>query len=119
MNENTNNTNTIRAYFNQFSSKGILFMDDRDKGDIKTLVGDVLHIDDFGFINGRDGEYAVVSFKEHPESFYFAGLALTDICRKIDADGMREELAAQPIVLTMKKSKNNRSYMSVDFLDND
>ena len=54
MNENTNNTNTIRAYFNQFSSKGIPFMDDRDKGDIKTLVGDVLHIDDFGFINGRD-----------------------------------------------------------------
>ena len=50
MNENTNNTNTIRAYFNQFSSKGIPFMDDRDKGDIKTLVGAVLHIDDFGFI---------------------------------------------------------------------
>lgn len=110
-----NDNNTIRAYFNQFSSRGIPFMDDRKKGDINGLVGEVLHIDDFGFINGRDGEYAVVSFKEHPDSFYFAGLALTDICRKIDADGMREELAAQPVVLSMKKSKNNRNYMSVDF----
>lgn len=117
MNDNTNNT--IRAYFNQFSSRGIPFMDDRKKGDINKLVGEVLHIDDFGFINGRDGEYAVVSFKEHSDSFYFAGLALTDICRKIDADGMREELAAQPIVLSMKKSKNNRNYMSVDFIDAD
>lgn len=110
-----NDNNTIRAYFNQFSSRGIPFMDDRKKGDINVLVGEVLHIDDFGFINGRDGEYAVVSFKEHPDSFYFAGLALTDICRKVDADGMREELAAQPVVLSMKKSKNNRNYMSVDF----
>lgn len=110
-----NDNNTIRAYFNQFSSRGIPFMDDRKKGDINVLVGEVLHIDDFGFINGRDGEYAVVSFKEHPDSFYFAGLALTDICRKIDADGMREELSAQPVVLSMKKSKNNRNYMSVDF----
>lgn len=104
-------------YFKKFSSHGIPFMDGRNKGDINKLVDTTLHIDDFGFIKGRDGEYAVVSFAEHPTEFFFAGMALTDVCRQVDADGMREALAQQPISLHMVKSKNGRNYMAVEFIE--
>lgn len=107
----------INPYFKQFVNNGIPFMNDRSKGDINKLVGEAIHIDDFGFIKGRDGEYAVVSVKEHPTEFYFAGLALTDICRQVNIDNMRDEFAKQPIVLSIKKSKNGRNYMAVDFVD--
>lgn len=121
----TNNTKSLTAedllgvknYFKKFERKGIAFMDERQKGDIKTLVGETIHVDDFGFIKGRDGEYAVISTVEHPDKFYFAGLALTDIVRQVEEDGMREALKSQGIKLSMKRSKNGRDYMNVEFLD--
>lgn len=114
--ENNNPTaKAIGNYFKKFSSRGIPFMDDREKGDIRTLNGELLHIDDFGFIRGRDGEYAVVSFKEHADKFYFAGMALTDMLHTVDADGMRDELKNMTIVLSGKRSKNGRDYQAFDF----
>lgn len=123
--DTTNNTKNltpqdllgVKSYFKKFERKGITFMDDRQKGDIKTLVGETIHVDDFGFIKRRDGEYAVISTVEHPDKFYFAGLALTDIVRQVEEDGMRDALKSQGIKLSMKRSKNGRDYMSVEFVD--
>ena len=107
----------VASYFNRFIRNGIPFMDGKTKGNIKDLVGDTIHIDDFGFIHRTDGEYAVIHVAEHPDFFYFGGLALTDMLAQVDADGMREELAQQGIVLTMKRSKNGRGYMAYEFVD--
>lgn len=123
--DTTNNTKNltpedllgVKSYFKKFERKGIAFMDDRQKGDIKSLVGETIHVDDFGFIKGRDGEYAVISTVEHPDKFYFAGLALTDIVRQVEEDGMRDALKSQGIKLSMKRSKNGRDYMNVEFVD--
>lgn len=104
-------------YFSKFENKGIPFMDDRKKGSISSLVGEVLHIEDFGFINQEGSTYSVIAFKEHPTEFYFGGAVLNDILTQVNADGMRDELAAQPIMLKMITSKRSRAYMSVDFLE--
>lgn len=104
-------------YFIKFANKGIPFMEGRTKGSISSLVGEVLHIDDFGFINQEGSTYPVIAFAEHPAEFYFGGAVLNDILIQVDRDGMREELKTQPIVLKMVQSKKGRTYMSVDFTE--
>jgi len=107
----------INNYFSKFENKGIPFMDGRTKGNISSLVGEVLHVEDFGFIAQEGSTYPVIAFKEHPTAFYFGGAVLNDILSQVDRDGMRDELVEQPIVLKMMTSKRGRTYMSVDFVE--
>lgn len=104
-------------YFTKFANKGIPFMDGRVKGNISSLVGEVLHVEDFGFIAQEDSTYPVIAFKEHPTDFYFGGAVLNDILAQVDRDGMRGELREQPIMLKMVKSKKGRTYMGVEFVE--
>lgn len=104
-------------YFSKFTNKGIPFMDGRTKGNISSLVGESLHIEDFGFISQEDSTYPVIAFKEYPSAFYFGGAVLNDILTQIDRDGMRAELKTQPVVLKMVTSKKGRTYMSVEFIE--
>lgn len=107
----------INNYFRKFENKGIPFMDDRTKGDISSLVGEVLHVDDFGFINQEGSTYPVIAFREHPTEFYFGGAVLNEILTQVDKDDMRDELKSQPLALKMVKSKRGRTYMGVDFIE--
>lgn len=107
----------INNYFNKFSNKGIPFMSGREKGDITALVGEVLHIVDFGFIKKYGDEYPVIAFREYPETFYFGGTVLNDMLHTIDADGMREALAQQAVTLTKVTSRQGREYMGVEFVE--
>lgn len=107
----------INNYFAKFVNKGIPFMDGRTKGNISSLIGEVLHIEDFGFIAQEGSTYPVIAFKEHPTDFYFGGAVLNDILSQVDRDGMREDLKAQPIVLKMSTSKRGRTYMNVEFCE--
>lgn len=107
----------VTNYFSKFAHKGIPFMDGRTKGNISSLVGEVLHIEDFGFINQEGSTYPVIAFAEYPTEFYFGGAVLNDILSQVDHDGMREELKAQPLILKMVRSKRGRSYMSVEFTE--
>lgn len=103
-------------YFKKFSNDGIPFMDGSAKGEITTLVGERLHIVDFGFISNRNGKFAVVAFAEHPHMFYFGGMVLTGILEQIDEDNMRDQLKQQTVVLTMRDTKDGeRHYMGVEF----
>lgn len=105
----------VNNYFTKFANKGIPFMDGRTKGNIASLVGEVLHVEDFDFISQGDSAYPVVAFVEHPTEFYFGGAVLNDILAQVDRDGMREALKEQPLTLEMSTSKRGRSYMNVKF----
>lgn len=107
----------VNNYFSKFAHKGIPFMDGRSKGNISSLVGEVLHVEDFGFINQEGSTYPVIAFVEYPAEFYFGGSVLNDVLAQVDRDGMREELKTQPITLKMVKSKRGRTYMSVEFIE--
>lgn len=105
------------GYFDKFVRKGIPFMEGREKGNLRDLVDKPLHIVDFGFINGKDGEFGVVQFAEDDKKFYFANGIITEMLMQVDDDGMREELAEQPIVFTMRMSKERKQeYMTFDFV---
>lgn len=94
------------------------FMDGREKGDAKELIGQVSTIIDYGFLKGdNDNDYVVFITKERSKTFYFGGQVLTDQMQQLEAEGYRDEIIAEglPMLMTEKKSKNNRSYTNVEF----
>jgi len=94
------------------------FMDGKDKGDAKELVGTINTITDYGFLKDDDGkEYVVFIVKERKDKFYFGGTVLTDQLAQLEAEGYHDDIVAEglPILLTEKKSKNNRTYTNVEF----
>lgn len=94
------------------------FMEGRDKGDTKDLIGTVNTITDYGFLPNDKGEvYAVFIVKERPKAFYFGGTVLTDQLTQLEAEGYHEAINAEglPLLMTETKSKNGRTYINVEF----
>lgn len=107
---------TLKDRAKEFSVQ-LPFMDGREKADVKSLVGTVNTITDYGFLTGDDGDYVVFIVKERSKEFYFGGTVLTDQLQQLEAEGYHEEIVESglPMLLTEKKSKNNRSYLNVEF----
>lgn len=94
------------------------FMENREKGDAKELVGMVSTISDYGFLTGEEGnDYAVFIVKERSNKFYFGGTVLTDQLQQLEAEGYHDDIVQEglPMLMTEKKSKNKRSYINVEF----
>lgn len=105
------------SYFQNLNNNGIPFMEGRTKGSMNALINQTVHIDNFGFINGTDGEYAVFTVAEDPQNFYFGGVAITDTLRKIEKDNMSGELANQALRFIMKTGKTSkRNYVGFEFV---
>lgn len=104
------------GYFDKFNaSKGIPFMDNRDKGDMHDILGETVHIVDFGFIRNDDGDYGVIALAENDDLFYFCNQVITDMLHEVERDGMKEDLAKQGIVFSLATSKKGREYFRFEF----
>lgn len=94
------------------------FMEGREKGDIKDLLGQVCTIRDYGFLKGDTGnDYVVIIVDEYAKTFYFGGQVLTDQMQQLEAEGYRDDINNEglPFVMAEKKSKNNKTYVNVVF----
>ena len=108
---------SLRDRAKEFSVQ-LPFMDGREKGDSKELVGQISTISEYGFLKGDDNrEYAVFIVDERNGKFYFGGTVLTDQLAQLEAEGYHEAINEEglPMLMTEKKSKNNRSYVNVEF----
>lgn len=104
------------GYFDKFNSgKGIPFMDGAEKGEMKDILGENVHIDDFGFIRNDEGDFAVIQLREYPNMFFFCNQVITDMLHEVDKDGMRGELPSQIIRFSSKTSKKGRDYFAFEF----
>ena len=103
------------GYFDRFNSKGIPFMDNRDKGDLRDILGETVHIEDFGFIRNDEGDYGVIAVKEKPEVFYFCNQVITDMLHQVENDDMKDELVKQGIEFSLAESKKGREYFRFEF----
>ena len=101
------------------NNKGIAFMDNATKVELKVTCGKPVHIDDFGFIKGESGDFACIHLAEYPNNFFFANAIITDMLKQVESDGMRDALKSQPIVFGMHTSKKGREYMGYEFVDAD
>lgn len=98
------------------------FMEGREKGETKELLGTVNTITEYGFLPNEQGEvYACFIVKERPAKFYFGGTVITDRLTQLETEGYHEAVNAEglPVLMTEKKSKNNRTFTNVVFFPED
>lgn len=92
-------------------------MEGREKGDQKSLFGNIVTITDYEFLTDGETqrEYAVFTIKEDDKRFYFGGQVLTDNLKDLEADGYHEVVVAEglPVLFNNKISKSKRSYTTV------
>lgn len=86
------------------------------------LENKVLTINDFDFTTDKESgdAFAVVTFKEVPNAFYFGGMVLTDLMGSIaqDSEAMAEfEKTGLAVTFRMEKcKKGNKSYVKVEIV---
>ena len=118
MSTNENMMKSLRERAKEFTNLGLPFMEGRVKGDTDELLGQESTIIDYGFLPNEKGEaYACFIVKERSDKFYFGGEVLTDRLTQLEKEGYHEAIQAEglPILMTKKKSKNNRHYTNVEF----
>lgn len=104
-------------YFKKFK-KSIDFMDGRDRAELADLcTGEKYHIEDFAFLNGENGEYAVFTLKENKNLFYFGNSVVSDVLKQVEMDNMVEELRSVGVVFEKVVSKKKRAYIAIRFVD--
>lgn len=99
------------------------FMVGREKATHSIPNRQLLTITNFDFLNGDNGDYAVVIFKEDEKHFYFTGSVVTDKLHKIKDNMLPhelEELLTNGIecVFEQKVSKNKFRYCDITFFPN-
>lgn len=99
------------------------FMEGREKGETKELIGQVSTISEYGFIPNDAGEaYVVFITKERANKFFFGGSVLTARMLDLENEGYHDTIVAEglPVLLTEEKSKKtNRMYTNVKFYPED
>lgn len=95
------------------------FMEGREKGDMNTLVGEVVTIIEYGFLDdGKNNkEYVCFVTAENPTEFFFGGQVLTDAMQSFENDGYHEVIVADglPVLIGKKTSANKRDYITAKF----
>lgn len=105
------------SYFSKFQQQGIPFMEGAEKGDIRDIVDSEIHIVDFGFIKGDNGDFAVFQTKENEGVFFFAPNVISENLKIIDEDGKRALLAKTTVIVRSNTSKNKREYFTLEYCD--
>lgn len=118
-NEMKKSMKTLRERAKEFDVL-LPFMEGRDKGETRDLLGTVNTIIDYGFLTDRDkGEsFAAFIVKERPNKFYFGGTVITERLSTLDGEGYRDAILEEglPVLMTEKQAKKGgRRYTSVEF----
>lgn len=94
------------------------FMEGKDKGETRELLGTVNTIVEYGFLPNDSGEvYACFVVKERPGKFYFGGQVITDRLVQLDEEGYHEAITLEglPVLMSEKRSRNGRNFTNVEF----
>ena len=109
---------SLRDRAKEFSVQ-LPFMDGREKGETKELLGQVSTITEYGFLPNENGEpYVCFIVEERKGKFYFGGAVLTDRLTQLDDEGYHEDVVEHglPVLMTEQKAKkSNRTYTAVEF----
>ena len=108
----------------EVTMSGLPFMDGKEKLEVTgEVLNNILTVDDYGYLEGDDGEYVVISLKEYPHHFIYGGSVVTDAFKKLE-NKIGAESIAQLIQhgltfrLSELVSKNKRKYIRISFFPN-
>ncbi|MCI6203763.1 MAG: hypothetical protein MR663_07770 [Lachnospiraceae bacterium] len=99
-----------------------IIADGMEKLSREDVLNQTLTLSNVDVINAKDGRCAVLIFAEHPNSFYFGGKVLTEMCEDFleDEDAMEDLRAGRvKLVLSLATSNSGREYVTYDFVEED
>lgn len=115
----------IFEQISNITQNSLPFMEGREKmeSDNKVLFNAPLTLDEHDYLEGDDGEFAVITVKEYPNNFFFGSSVVTDALKKLDiilsnaSDEQLEEIEQTGVTFKLEKvmSKNKRKYTKITF----
>ena len=105
----------------QITASGLPFMEGKEKLEVKgNILNNVLTVDDYGFLEGEEGEYVVIALKEYPQHFIYGSSVVTQAFKTLEETLDEEERAfilekGLTFKLTEVVSKNKRKYIKLTF----
>lgn len=118
------NINELIKQAQEVTKSGLPFMDGREKLEITgEVLNNILTVDDYGYLDGDDGNYVVISLKEYPKHFIYGGSVVTDAFKKLEEKIGAENMAqliqyGLTFRLSELVSKNKRKYVRISFFPN-
>lgn len=118
------NINELINQAKEVTASGLPFMDGREALKVEgKILNNVLTVDDYGYLEGDDGEYVVIALKEYPQHFIYGGSVVTDAFKKLESkigvDNMGLLIEhGLTFKLTELVSKNKRKYTRISFFPN-
>ena len=116
--------NLLKARIKQITEMGLPLMDGKEQLNTEKILGQEVTVDDYGYLNGDNGEYVVITLKEYPNFFIYGASVVTQGFKELDSaltDDERIEILQEGLtfMLTEKKSKNGYKYHKMTFFPND
>lgn len=105
----------------QITASGLPFMEGKEKLEVKgNILNNVLTVDEYGFLEGEEGEYVVIALKEYPQHFIYGPSVVTQAFKTLEETLNEEERAfildkGLTFKLTEVVSKNKRKYIKLTF----
>lgn len=106
------------------NNDGCPLFEGRELADFDQLEGEQVTLEDAYPMNGDNGHYYVVTFKESSDLFFFSCKALTDILDKASQIASEEQLTINQVidgtVIEVKspvKTKTGRRFRPVDIVE--
>lgn len=105
----------------QITASGLPFMEGKEKLEVKgDILNNVLTVDDYGFLEGEEGEYVVIALKEYPNHFIYGSSVVTQAFKTLDEkfnDEEKEFLLEKGLTFKLNEilSKNKRKYTKIIF----
>jgi len=95
------------------------FMEGREKGEMKRIIGMNVTIREFGFLEDakKKTDYVCFIVDEDPQNFYFGGQVLTEDMKELEKDGYTEAIKTEglPVLFGLRTSKDKNEYVTVSF----
>lgn len=107
----------------QITVSGLPFMEGKEKLEVslraKTL-NEILTVDEYGYLEGDEGEYVVISLQEYPKNFIYGSSVVTEAFKKFDSQFNEEErtmILEHGLTFRLEEcmSKNKRKYTKITF----
>lgn len=118
---NNFNLEQLMNEVSQITASGLPIMDGKTQLKVEgNILNNTLTADDYGFLEGEEGEYVVITLREYPEHFIYGSSVVTQAFKKLDetygAD-VKAFLLEKGLTfkLTEMVSKNKRKYTKIVF----
>lgn len=118
------NINDLINQAKEVTASGLPFMEGKEPIKVEgNILNNTLTVDEYGYLEGDDGEYVVIALKEYPKHFIYGGSVVTDAFKKLEGKVGIDNIAkliehGLTFKLSELISSKKRKYIKISFFPN-